>query len=63
LLEHFLYLRSIDAQYIEHYARGGTRCLAVATRVVEQSDQQMLGSNVLVLQTSGLLSRVAEYAT
>jgi hypothetical protein len=49
LLEHLFHPLSVDAEHIEHDAGDGWRRTSVSAGVVEQSDEEMLGPDVLVL--------------
>jgi hypothetical protein len=49
LLEHLFHPLSVDAEHIEHDAGDGWRGTTVSAGVIEQSDEEMLGPDVLVL--------------
>jgi hypothetical protein len=49
LLEHLFHPLSVDAEHIEHDASEGSRRTSVSAGVIEQSDEEMLGPDVLVL--------------
>jgi hypothetical protein len=62
LLEYLSQLFLIDAQHVEHDASRGRRAIDVPLRVVKERQQEMLGTDVLVLKTRGFFARLAQDA-
>src|SRR5204862_1381524 len=58
--EHLSHSLSLDAERVEHHTSHRWRLRPVATGIVEQRDEQMLGADMPVAQLGCFLARLAQ---